>query len=94
MLNRVAIVTAAVLRRSLGLSTLAKRPALHHPQPRGDRHEISATRSDAKSGVRKSKALPARRFESVRRRSQERFRTPPSLRISGIRFQWQFAIQG
>jgi hypothetical protein len=26
----------AVLRRSLRLSTLAKRPALHHPQPRGD----------------------------------------------------------
>jgi hypothetical protein len=30
MLNRLAIVTPAVLRRSLGLSTLAKRPALHH----------------------------------------------------------------
>jgi hypothetical protein len=41
---------------------------------------LRATRSDAKSGVRKGKALPARRFESVRRRSQERFRTPPSLR--------------
>jgi hypothetical protein len=39
MLNRVAIVTAAGLRRSLGLSTLAKRPALHHPQPRGDRFQ-------------------------------------------------------
>ncbi len=39
-----------------------------------------ATRSDAKSDVRKGKALPARRFESVRRHSQERFRTPPSLR--------------
>jgi hypothetical protein len=45
MLNRVAIATAAVLCRSPGLSTLAKRPALHHPQPRGDRH------SDGKSGV-------------------------------------------
>jgi hypothetical protein len=30
--------------------------------------------------VRKGKALPARRFESVRRHSQERFRTCPSLR--------------
>jgi hypothetical protein len=40
MLNRLAIVTPAVLRRSLGLSTLAKRPALHHPEPRGDWHGI------------------------------------------------------
>jgi hypothetical protein len=40
MLNRLAIVTPAVLRRSLGLSTLAKRPALHHPQPHGDWHGI------------------------------------------------------
>jgi hypothetical protein len=39
-----------------------------------------ATRSDAKSDVRKGKAHPARRFESVRRHSQERFRTRPSLR--------------
>jgi hypothetical protein len=39
-----------------------------------------ATRSDAKSDVRKGKALPARRFESVRRHSQERLRTPLSLR--------------
>jgi hypothetical protein len=31
-----------------------------------------ATRSDAKSDVRNGKALPARRFESVRRHSQER----------------------
>jgi hypothetical protein len=38
-----------------------------------------ATRSDAKSDVRKGKALPARRVESVRRHSQERFRTCPSL---------------
>jgi hypothetical protein len=38
-----------------------------------------ATRSDAKRDVRKGKALPARRFESVRRHSQERFRTCPSL---------------
>jgi hypothetical protein len=36
VLNRLAIVTPAVFRRSLELSTLAKRPALHHPQPRGD----------------------------------------------------------
>jgi hypothetical protein len=39
-----------------------------------------AARSDAKSDVRKGKALPARRFECVRRHSQKRLRTPPSLR--------------
>jgi hypothetical protein len=31
-----------------------------------------ATRSDAKRGVRKGKALAARRFKSARRHSQER----------------------
>jgi hypothetical protein len=42
-----------------------------------------ATRSDAESGVRKGKALPARRLESAQRHSQERF--CPSLRgLNGI----------
>jgi hypothetical protein len=39
-----------------------------------------ATRSDAKSEVRKAKAPPARRFKSAQRRSQERLRTCPGLR--------------
>jgi hypothetical protein len=74
MLNRLALVTPAVLRRSLGLSTPAKRPALHHPQPRViGMVFFRATRSDAGW---KGKVLPARRFEAVRGHSQERlFRT-------------------
>jgi hypothetical protein len=75
LLNRLAVVTPAVLRRSWGLSTPAS------AQPRGDWHDILASdRSDGKSGVRKGKALPARRFESVRRHLQKRFRTSPSRR--------------
>jgi hypothetical protein len=59
-----------------GLSTLAKPPALHHPQPRGDWHNIfSSDPLGAKGGVSTGKALPARRFESVGRHLQERF--PP-----------------
>jgi hypothetical protein len=74
-------VTPAVLRRSLGLSTLAKRPAnIISSLAVIGMVFFRATRSDAKSDVRKGKALPAPRFESVRRHSQERFRTCPSLR--------------
>jgi hypothetical protein len=46
---------------------------------------LQATRSDAASDGRKSKANPARRFKSVRRRLQERFRTRPGLRLGSYR---------
>jgi hypothetical protein len=71
MLDRLGIVTPAVLRRSAS-ATPATRAVI-------GMIFFRATRSDAKSGVRKGKALPARRFESVRRHSQERLRTCPSL---------------
>ena len=38
-----------------------------------------ATRSDADDDVGKDKAFPARRFKTIRRRSQEPFRSSPSL---------------
>jgi hypothetical protein len=80
MLNRLAIVT----RRFAALW------GSRHWQ-NGQRYTIPslavigmvffrATRSDAKSELRKGKALPARRFESVRRHSQERT-CPSQLRL-------------
>jgi hypothetical protein len=70
----------AVLRPSLGLSTLANsQPYIIPSLAVIGMVFFQATRSDAKSEVRKGKALPARRFESVRRHSQERLRTPPSF---------------
>jgi hypothetical protein len=72
MLNRVAIVTAAVRRRSLRLSTRAKRQRYTIPSLAVIGMKFfRATRSDAKSGVRKGKTLPARRFESVRRQGAQ-----------------------
>jgi hypothetical protein len=68
------------------------RPALRDSRRRqvGNRYSIPglagafgtvlrATRSDAENDVGESKAPPACRFTSVRRRSQERLRTCPSL---------------
>jgi hypothetical protein len=86
MLNRSAMATAATLHRSVRLSPLAKRYGIPSLADLISMDVLQATRSDARNDVRKSKALPACGFKSVRCRLQERLRAAQAL-AAGIASQ-------